>query len=64
MTNNCLIDHIRIQTLVDTTGLTPVKPLLYGHIKQAETDYRKYVLKWSLLEKDVGRYSEESGMAI
>ena len=52
MTNKRLTDHISIQNLLRTTGLTPISALiksktlkLYGHIKQSKNGYSKVCLE-------------------
>ena len=52
MTNKRLTDHIRIQTLLETTGLTPIVPLiksktlkLFGHIKRSKKGLSKICLE-------------------
>ena len=52
MTNNCLTDHIKVQTLLEKTGLIPIFSVtksknvtLFGYIKRSEVGLYKVCLE-------------------
>ena len=58
MTNKRLTDHVRIQSLLDMTGLTPIVPLiksktlkLFGHIKRSKKGLSKICLEGMITGK-------------
>ena len=65
MTNKRLTDHIRIQTLLDITGITLIASLIKSSMVTSSVVnkvYQNYVLKGWLLVKEAEEANEKGGM--